>query len=480
MLTIKTKKELSQLSDDLARGLGLVSYRGVLYVPADYETLDVMVPPAEDRRVWLPLTPQQVARLGNTVQNILFTTEAEMRSYLLLVSQNATVHTERSTSVLIATPQGLRELREDGQLHEPTTEFRPHFIKTQINDDAQAKAEVLGVLEQWLGSEEDVTSLLHHLATVLAPHWSAVRYVLLIGEGRNGKSLLMKMLVDLLGQENVSHVTRQDMSNKSSVCHDLTNKLLNVVFDGEATYLKDSGLEKTLTAGEVGSIRKLYETHPTPVQTNGLFIEGLNREPKTSDKSMALQKRIVRFYLPNVFELDHAFEQRMRSPEILGALLALLVEHYVTHSELSTKLRLTARSLELKIEQMHVNNHVLQYLEYVDNEDPLGVDGLLGENMEDVAARFQSWRLSTGDVSVWSVADVVQMMRPLFITNRKSLRVNGRVRKVRVIEAFKPDTIEFLSYIRGEEDDTHGADSGSVVADGAVHEPEPAATGSAD
>ena len=49
MLELKTKKELAQYAHALASGQRLVRYRGVTYIPADYETLDSSVPPAEER-----------------------------------------------------------------------------------------------------------------------------------------------------------------------------------------------------------------------------------------------------------------------------------------------------------------------------------------------------------------------------------------------------------------------------------------------
>ena len=79
-----------------------------------------------------------------------------------------------------------------------------------LNEDVADKDRVFGVITEWLDSEEEAHSLLHHLATALAPGWSAVKYVLLLGEGRNGKSLLMKMLHQMIGWDNVSSVTRQN------------------------------------------------------------------------------------------------------------------------------------------------------------------------------------------------------------------------------------------------------------------------------
>lgn len=468
MLTAQPKRQHPGLADNLARGQGLVMYQSVIYMPVDFETLQHDPALTPDRRVWVPATSQQVSIMANEVQQLLFTNEGEMRSYIGMVRQIAPTQDKQADRVLINQGGVIKELRDDGQLHDYTEEFCPHFITTPVNDDKESKDELLSMFTEWLDSEEDAVSLIHHVSTTLAPHWPAVRYVLLIGDGRNGKSLIMKMLVDLFGQHNVSHVTRQDMSSKSPVCHDLTNKLLNVVFDGEATYLKDSGLEKTLTAGDVGQIRRLYETHSTPVQTNGLFIEGLNREPKSSDKSSALQKRIVRFHLPNVYSLDHEFEKRVRSPKMLGALLALLIDNYVTTDTIVEKLAPTRTSLELKLEHARVNNMAMQFLEWVDTEDPLGADGLLNEALMDIAVTFQSWRLKSNDISTWAVSDIESMLRPLFHTERRSRRIKGATtpRKVRVITGFKPEVTEFLEYVRGEEEDIH--DDPTMVADRAV------------
>jgi hypothetical protein len=302
-------------------------------------------------------------------------------------------------------------------------------------------------------SEEDADSLLAHIATALAPHWSAVKYVLLIGEGRNGKSLLMKMLMSLLGESNISHITRQDMSSSKSTCLDLQGRLANIVFDGPSSYLKDSGPEKSLIAGETTPIRRLYSSLVTPVQTNGLFIEGLNREPKTGDKSLALQKRLVRFQFTRTYELNYEFEHLMLSEPVLGAFLSLLLDHYVQQHEVHTKLKLTMAAQMLQIEQMHTNSMPFQFIHWFDENDALGVEGLIGETIPDVSHKFKTWRLvEMGDVNTWNDKDVEQMLTPLFTTERKSKRINGKVRKVRVVTGFRPQLTQFIEYLRGDEE----------------------------
>jgi phage/plasmid-associated DNA primase len=467
MLNNFTKLQLTQLANDMASGFGIVKYNHVLYLPVHYQTRAIEQTLAPEDRVWIPLYMQQVLDLASNTSKVMFYSEGEKSSFYGMVEQAAQPAYPTPGTVLLIKDDKLVELRPDGKLHDPTQEFCPHFIGTPVNDDPDAKAAVLATFVEWLDdSEENAVSLLSHIATSLAPHWSAVKYVLLIGEGRNGKSVLMKMIMSLLGEHNVSHVTRQDMSASKSTCLDLQGRIANIVFDGPASYLKDSGPEKSLIAGEKTPIRRLYSSLVTPVQTNALFIEGLNREPKTGDKSLALQKRLVRFQFTRVYELDYQFENHMLSQATLGAFLALLLDHYVQQQEVHQKLKPTQASTNLQLEQMHANSMPFQFIAWVDETDVLGVEGLSGEMLSDVAAKFKHWRLvEMGDINVWNDKDVEQMLLPLFTTERKSKRVNGKVRKVRAITGFQLQLSQFIEYLRGEEeaDVTASGSTGTVV-----------------
>jgi hypothetical protein len=468
MLTSRTKKELTQLANDMASGYSIVKYNHQLYLPVNFRTRQIEQTLAPEDRVWIPLPMQQVLNLAGATSKVMFYSEGEKSSFYGMVEQAAKQEYATPGTVLLNAGDALVELRADGKLHDPTLNFCPYYIAAPVNDDVDAKAAVRATIVSWLDdSEEDAESLLAHIATSLAPHWSAVKYVLLIGEGRNGKSVLMKMIMALLGEHNVSHVTRQDMSASKSTCLDLQNRMANIVFDGPASYLKDSGPEKSLIAGEVTPIRRLYSSLTTPVQTNGLFIEGLNREPKTGDKSLALQKRLVRFQFTKTYELDYQFEHRMLSDETLGAFLALLLEHYVRQGDVHTKLKPTVTATNLQLEQMHTNSMPFQFVSWFDEDDALGAEGLIGELVSDVAIKFKQWRLvEMGDINVWNDKDVEQMLTPLFTTERKSKRINGRVRKVRSITGFSQQMSQFITYLRGEEEaDVTASDSGTTLVD---------------
>ena len=467
----KQPKSRDQLADEafkLAQGHHLVRYHNITYIPADFETLDSLLPPDPDRIIWLPMSQLDVREAASVQFDTLFRTPQETASFEFMVGQCADpVEPDFYRSVLVRTPEGLKELDEHGKLIGPDHTFRPNTVLPMLNEDPDDKAEVFAVFVEWLNSEEDAESLLSHLATCLSPGWAVVRYVLLLGEGRNGKSLALRMVEALFGRANVSNVTRQLMSDQSPAVLDLNGKLVNIVYDGMSEYVKNSGPEKTLTAGEPIGIRRLYESTLTVAQTHALFLEGLNREPKTSDKSMALQKRLVRFHFGNVYDLDRRFERLMLSERILGAFLSLLVDRYVPEQELAVRLAPTRTSMALQLEAMHSNSLALQYLEHINTHDPLGLPGVVGLDMSELAQGFRSWRVQESDITTWTVPDVTALFAPLLKTERRSKREGDKVTKIRVVVALKSETTAFFAPEGGEEDDDEPPGE-AVVGDGDV------------
>ena len=451
-MEIVTPKQLATRAGTLAQSLELSYHKGMLFLPRDFET-GQPGPCAPERRVYEAMTRDDVRRLANSQAGILFQNDAQLSSFELMMKQFAKQEYEDTDLMLLATEEGLRSLLPDGSLAEPPDTFVPNFISTPVNRDLVAQQQVRDTMVNWLGNEEDVESLLYHLATALAPGYSAVKYLLFLGAGRNGKSVLLKMVEDLFGRPNVSSITRQQIAAALPVCHELNNKLLNIVFDGKMEYIKDSSMEKTLVAGERAQVRMLYESGTTEVQTNALFIEALNSEPKTRDKSSALQKRLARFYFPNTFELDHQFEAEMRTPWKLGALLALLLDHYVRKDEVATKLKLTDRAVELQVDQQLLNSPMLQFVDWLCRSDPSWIKKFREGNqpVEPLVASFMAWRVDEG-FSEYNSTEVLRMFRTAFITEVR--REAGR--RVPVLIQPQADVLALLNIIQEEEEDEAG------------------------
>ena len=452
MLELSSKATLARAARTVAESYELVQHGSHTFIPCHWLTEAIGPLPAAER-IWQPLTRNDKRRLANQTQNILFATDSELTNFDLMLRQFAIEDESVIQHLLVRTEDGLKMLDETGTLVEPTGQFCPNVLKPVLNTEEATKAEVFDVIKGWLNSEEEAHSLLHHLATALCPGWSAVKYVLLIGDGRNGKSVLLSMLQDLFGASNVSNVTRQQIAERLPVCVELNNKLLNIVFDGEMTYIKDSSMEKTLIAGEPGSVRLLYENGNTRVLTNALFLEALNSEPKTRDKSGALQKRLSRFWFPNTYPIDMAFEKRMRSDELLGAFLSLLLDHFVTKYELADKLKQTSGSSALQVEQNLLNSPLHQFVSYLVSSDASWNDRLRQPVMVDpLVDSFMAWRVNEG-FTEFSTADVKRLFKEGFSTDWKTVREAGKVvKKQRLLEP-KPEILALLNQLKGADED---------------------------
>lgn len=451
VLGLKNKQQLAGEAHKLAGMFNLVNYRDITYLPVDYETKDAQGPePA--RTMWVPMTVKEVGRLAAATFDTLFANDGELRSFVFMTMQNSSYVEHVEPALLVKTEKGLEKLNQTGQLTQADGVFLPNTLRPLLNLDTKVKAEVFGVIEEWLGSKEEAESMLRHLATSLAPGYSAVKYVLLLGGGRNGKSTLLKMLMAVFGRENISSVTRQQIAEQSPVTCELNGKLLNVVMDGQAEYLKDSGNEKSLIAGEHVTIRKLYESTPTFVQTNALFVEGLQHEPKSKDKSTALQKRLVRYQFPNTYPEDKRFERHMLSEPIIGAFLSLLTDYFVEEDNVAGALAPTQKMMELQLEHMFVNSLALQYLRHLEEHATFAAADVLGKPVADLVPGFKSWRLSENDLGTWAEPDVIALFGPLLNTERKTHRTLAGPRKVRMATSFKAEAAAFIESLKGDED----------------------------
>jgi len=456
MATPKTTAVLAVDAEILATSFQYVFYNKKLYVPVDYIDTEAEVVPDMERTMWVPLSDDMLQVKAQQQFDTMFKDPRQQQSFQFMVEQSARRVFDTKPWLLVKTAQGLRVLK-DGTLHEPDGTFIPNTINWTLNENPDDKAELMATITDWLGGDpEIVTSLLRHLATALAPHWSANKYVLLIGNGRNGKSLLMNMLQVLFGRDNCSSITRQQISDADKALFDLNNKLLNIVFDGPAEFVKDSGREKSLITGESIGIRKLYANASTNVQTNALFLEGLNQEPRSRDKSSALQARLVRFTFPNKYPDDQEFWVHMHSERMLGALLSLLIDHYVLQSEVAIMLSPSQASKAAQIEHSVDNSLALQFLIQLDETETLPVEEfVLDMPFNDLASQFQTWRRACGDTTPWDTQTLLNLFRPVLDTERRSMWDSSIAssRKRRVVSGLSEDTMLVIHSLR--EEDAH-------------------------
>lgn len=443
----RTRGDLASIAENLAIAYNLVCYKEQFYIPTDRETGQFGVPGPQS--VWDVQSTKRIFKFANDRGDILFENDGQKRSFFLMLEQFSTQVFDDVDDVLVTSAGRIARL-SGTTVADTTGDFVPNHINFEIGTDPNDIAWVFNNIREWVDSDDDAHSLLHHLATILSPGWSAGKLVLLLGSGSNGKSTLLKMVQRLLGKSNISRVTRQMMAERNPATLAVNGSLLNLVFDADRSYLKDSSMEKTLIVGEPYPVRPLYSNDLVDAQSNCLFIEGLNSEPKTADKSYALQRRISRFWFPNTYAVDDAFEKKCLSDPMISALLALLLEHYVHPDDKAAKLTSTSRGSELMVDYNLLNSPVHQYVQYLVNQDSDYIEKFEAgrQDVDPVIKGFMSWRLGEG-LAALSTADAIRMFREEFEIATTSRRVNGKPQKYRVLAAPKNDMLQLLTTLKG-------------------------------
>jgi len=117
---------------------------------------------------------------------------------------------------------------------------------------------------------------------------------MLVGPGANGKSVLLNLLVEFLGRENVSAVSPAQLDNKFQRAH-LLGKLANIVTElPQGATLPDEAM-KSITSGEAMTVEFKYKA-AFEFRPYSTIVIATNHLPHTRDFSDAIV--IAGFFLP--------------------------------------------------------------------------------------------------------------------------------------------------------------------------------------
>jgi putative DNA primase/helicase len=201
--------------------------------------------------------------------------------------------------------------------------------------------EVTDVFKSWVG---DRWVLLYEIIgyTLLAGEYPLNKAVMLVGEGRNGKSTYLELVKRLLGSSNVVSVKLQDLTNdraRFSICS-LYGKLANIFADLPSEALRNTGLFKVLTGEDsITADRKFRD--PITFTNYAKMLYSANELPRVYDLTTAFWRRWLVIEFPNQFPPNEEFRGKLfneilpkYAPKILAYSL-LLVAHVVREGRFS-------------------------------------------------------------------------------------------------------------------------------------------------
>ncbi|MCB1784571.1 MAG: hypothetical protein KDI13_11340 [Alphaproteobacteria bacterium] len=190
------------------------------------------------------------------------------------------------------------ELHWNGEIWELQPHCREHYRTTQIPviydpqaDCPRFRQFLLEIFRDDPDRGAKARALLEMIGYTLVSHAKFERFILLIGSGANGKSVIMEVVRAMVGSDNVAAVQPSQLANRFQRAH-LHLKLANLVTEvAEGGEIADAEL-KAITSGELTTAEHKLQP-PFDFCPFCTCWFGTNHMPHTRDFSDALFRRAL-------------------------------------------------------------------------------------------------------------------------------------------------------------------------------------------
>jgi putative DNA primase/helicase len=188
---------------------------------------------------------------------------------------------------------------QNGLLNIKTLEFKDHDpkylsrIQLPVDYDRDAVPTKLNeCLEEWLPDEEARHTALEAAASCLLKTSKFEKAIMFIGEGANGKSTFLSVLMKMLGEDNISNVSIHDLIARPFSRAELDAKLANIYADIDSSEIKHPAILKMVVTGENMTVEKKNK-NPFRMKSFAKLIFSANKFPKIDDQSKAFFRRFI-------------------------------------------------------------------------------------------------------------------------------------------------------------------------------------------
>jgi putative DNA primase/helicase len=188
---------------------------------------------------------------------------------------------------------------------------------------------------------------------------------ILTGSGANGKSTILNLIKQLLGEENYTAMSIQELEGTFEPA-ELHNKLANIGDDISARYLEKSSNFKKAVTGETFLVQQKFG-HPFVLENYSTQIFCANELPPVSDRSDGFARRLIIIpfnakFTPDDPDYDPFIEDKLLSEDAMEYLLKLAIgglKRVLYNREFTSS---QASEIE-RAKYLKENNSVLQWLD---------------------------------------------------------------------------------------------------------------------
>ena len=204
-------------------------------------------------------------------------------------------------------------------------------IAIPVTYDINAKCPVIDKFLSEIVAPGDLPLLCEIPAWCLTTRSGIQRLVLLLGEGRNGKTTYLEMLREFLGRGNCTAHTLQSLTTNRFAIAGLFGKLANIAPDLPSRALREAGPLKTLTGSDTVEAEKKFKDSFNFINS-AKMIFATNTPPEITEDTYAVWRRIV------MVDFPYKFEGKEEDKQLLSKI--------TTERELSGFLNIVLKGLE--------------------------------------------------------------------------------------------------------------------------------------
>lgn len=247
-------------------------------------------------------------------------------------------------------------------------EFTPYYIDIPYNPEAAAVPIVDEYIDHLTNNDPDYRArLLETLAHTLIVNKDFKRmlakFFIFIGGGGNGKGTLLRIITEILGQENVTSLSVKQMADERYLVT-MQGKLANLGDDLDEEYISTEQMKllKNISTCDRIQVRRLHEQSFDVELTTSLIFTS-NHILKSREKSDSYKRRVD--WMPmdkKPSKKDPDFIQKLTTDEAKQYWIRLIVEAYkqLYKNNGFTECKIVSNFNE---EYHRLNNHVLDFFE---------------------------------------------------------------------------------------------------------------------
>jgi P4 family phage/plasmid primase-like protien len=219
---------------------------------------------------------------------------------------------------------------KNGRLDWRTGELHKHspghfeIVQLPVEYDPAASCPVFDKYLKTTLTEDSAQLALEILGYCLAPDTRFEKAFMFTGTGRNGKSIFLSVIDNLIGSDNVSHIALQDLEENRFKAAGLLGKLVNTFADLDNRALKSTTLLKMLTSGDpIDAERKFRDGFSFTNYARLIF--SANTIPRSSDTTFAFYERWIILPFTQVFDAsnpdtDPDLREKLATPQELSGI----------------------------------------------------------------------------------------------------------------------------------------------------------------